>query len=75
MTEATNKPYTVVPAYTVLYRGGVWTQIPQGLEAEHLCMSFDEAMHSLREQGNAFVDGAVRDMLRQALGVVPEVAA
>ncbi len=73
MAEATNKPYTVVPAYTVLYRSGVWTQIPQGLEAEHLCMSFDEAMHSLREQGNAFVDGAVRDALRQALGVVPEV--
>jgi len=62
-------PYTVVPAWTVLYRDGQWTQIPQGLEAEHLCMSYDEARHSLDVQGNAFVDGTVLAALRLALGV------
>ena len=67
--EAAAKPYTVVQAWTVIYRGGQWTQIPQGLEAEHLCMSYDEAMHSLDVQGNAFVDGTVLAALRLALGV------
>lgn len=67
--EAEAKPYTVVQTWTVIYRDGQWTQIPQGLEAEHLCMSYDEARHSLDVQHNAFVAGDVLAALRLAFWV------
>jgi hypothetical protein len=73
MTDET--PYTRVPAFSVTYRDGLWTQTPDGLRGEHLCMSYDEAWHSIAVQGDAYVDGAVCMALRQALGVVPDAAA
>jgi hypothetical protein len=66
-------PYKTIPAYSVTWDGATWTQTPtQG--ADFWLMSFDEALFSLRVQGNAYVDGAVCLALRQALGVVPDAA-
>ena len=64
-------PYKTVPAYSVTYSGGIWQQTPT-TGPDFMCMSYDEALHSLRTQGNAFVDGAVCLAVRQALGVVPQ---
>ena len=64
-------PYKTVEAYSVSLKDGAWVQRPT-TGPDFLCQSFDEAMHCIRVQGNAFVDGAVCMAVRQALGVVPE---
>jgi len=63
--------YKTVPAYSVTWDAGVWTQRPT-TGPDFLCMTFDEAAHSIAVQGNAFVDGAVCMALRRALGVVSD---
>lgn len=62
--------YKTVPAYSVTYANGAWVQRPT-TGPDFMCMGYDEALYSLRVQGNAFVDGAVCLAVRQALGVVP----
>lgn len=63
-------PYKTVEAFSVTYRDGMWTQTPT-TGPDFMCMSYDEALHSLRVQGDAFVAGDVCLAVRRALGVVP----
>ena len=64
-------PYKTVPAYSVTWDGATWAQLPT-TGPDFMLMTFDEALFSLRVQGNAFVDGEVCLALRRALGVVPD---
>jgi hypothetical protein len=63
--------YKTVDTYICTLTAGAWAQTPSR-DPDFLCMSVEEAIHSLRVQGNALVTVADVLPVRRALGVVPE---